>query len=278
MSNKITIQGITLNVEKSVSTEIKNYIQELNNNYQGDVLNDIKNSLVEKLLEITKTRNITQNDLINIKNQIGGTPKSIYKRFFRQQGILGGVAKGISNYFNISVYIPRLIFTFPLIVLGLTILEFILIITISEQLLYLNIPLIFLKNINDGYTFSDLTNFILDRSDWFILSYIAAWIFVPKAKTKNEIAEINGKDIEKEELYLAILNKITYQNSITRNILAKVLFVIASIGIFIFDVLVSILNNIFSSLFFKFLIFSILIWGIFIIISFAITSFLVINL
>jgi phage shock protein PspC (stress-responsive transcriptional regulator) len=261
MSKKITISGVTISTEKKVDTQIKAYFQLLQNNYEGEVLEDVSNSFLEKLFEISKERSVNEGDLENIKQQIGLPQKPIYKRFFRYKGVLGGVAHGIAQYFNIPVVIPRIIFAIPLITLGLFLLESIATYIIPEQLFYLNIPLIFIANVHDGYTFSSLTENILNNSEPFFLIYLAMWIFVPRAKTDNEIAEINGKDIQDDQLYLAILNKVTYNNSLIKKIITKILFVVARIGIFLFDVLVSILNNFFSSLFFQFLLFVIIISG-----------------
>ena len=258
MSKKITISGVTISTEKKVDTQIKAYFQLLQNNYEGEVLEDVSNSFLEKLFEISKERSVNEGDLEKIKQQIGLPQKPIYKRFFRYKGVLGGVAHGIAQYFNIPVFIPRIIFAIPLITLGLFLLEFISIYTIF---IYEIRPLIFITNVQDGYTYSSLTENILNNSEPFFLIYLAMWIFVPRAKTENEIAEINGGYIENDQLYSTILNKVTYNNSLIKKFITKILFVVARIGIFLFDVLVSILNNFFSSLFFQFLLFVIIISG-----------------
>jgi len=258
MSKKITISGVTISTEKKVDTQIKSYFQLLQNNYEGEVLEDVSNSFLEKLFEISKERSVNEGDLEKIKQQIGLPQKPIYKRFFRYKGVLGGVAHGIAQYFNIPVFIPRIIFAIPLITLGLFLLEFISIYTIF---IYEIRPLIFITNVQDGYTYSSLTENILNNSEPFFLIYLAMWIFVPRAKTENEIAEINGGYIENDQLYSTILNKVTYNNSLIKKFITKILFVVARIGIFLFDVLVSILNNFFSSLFFQFLLFVIIISG-----------------
>lgn len=84
-----------------------------------------------------------------------------------EQKVIGGVCSGIAHYFNIAVWIPRLIFALPL-VLGLLKLPF---------------TIIF---------FPVAASF----SSTIVLIYIILWIVVPKAVSASEKLEMNGQRVD----------------------------------------------------------------------------------
>jgi len=84
-----------------------------------------------------------------------------------EQKVIGGVCSGIAHYFNIAVWIPRLIFALPL-VLGL---------------LKLPLTIIF---------FPVAASF----SSTIVLIYIILWIVVPKAVSASEKLEMKGQRVD----------------------------------------------------------------------------------
>jgi phage shock protein PspC (stress-responsive transcriptional regulator) len=92
---------------------------------------------------------------------------NIRKKFFRDRDkkVLGGVAAGLANYFNIPVWIPRLVFLLP-ILSGLT------------------INLIPYLIIGGGV------------GGAFFVTYIILWVVVPYATTPSEKMQMKGEKID----------------------------------------------------------------------------------
>jgi phage shock protein PspC (stress-responsive transcriptional regulator) len=98
------------------------------------------------------------------------------KRLYRNpdEKVLGGVASGLAAYFNIAVWIPRLIFAFPLV---LSILN-----SISHNIFWNFHPF---PSIIFGSFGGSLT-----------LIYFILWIVIPEAKTASEKLEMRGDKID----------------------------------------------------------------------------------
>ena len=97
--------------------------------------------------------------------------QNVQKRFFRNPDskVLGGVAGGLASYFNIPVWIPRLIFLLPLL----------------SGFLADELPFII---IGGGFGGS------------FVLAYLLTWMFVPLASTPTEKMQMRGEKIDIESI------------------------------------------------------------------------------
>lgn len=99
------------------------------------------------------------------------------KRLYRnpEEKVLAGVASGIASYFNIAVWVPRLIFAFPL-VLGI------------------------ISSIFRGAMFFDLDPFpgILFGSfgGTLFVVYAVLWAVIPEAKSASEKLEMRGEKVD----------------------------------------------------------------------------------
>lgn len=95
--------------------------------------------------------------------------KAVARKLYRDadQKAIGGVCSGIAKYFNIAVWIPRLIFVVP-IVLGI---------------FKIPLTLIFFP-------------FIASFSGTMFIIYIILWAVVPKAVTASEKLEMQGKKVD----------------------------------------------------------------------------------
>jgi phage shock protein PspC (stress-responsive transcriptional regulator) len=89
-----------------------------------------------------------------------------------EQKVLGGVCSGLAHYFNIQVWIPRLIFALPFIVGAL-------------------------ENIFNWVHFSGA--FTLPFGTFFLI-YVILWAVVPKAVTASERLEMKGKKVDLESI------------------------------------------------------------------------------
>lgn len=89
-----------------------------------------------------------------------------------EQKVLGGVCSGIAQYFNIQVWIPRLIFAIPFIMGAL-------------------------ESILEWVHFSSV--FSLSLGSWSII-YIILWAVVPKAMTPSEKMEMKGEKVDLESI------------------------------------------------------------------------------
>ena len=111
-------------------------------------------------------------------------PKSmvtnIRKRLFRDSDhrVIGGVASGLAAYFNIEIWIPRIIFCLPLI-LGL------------------------LRSIfrHAWFDFDNTFSFIANGFGGGLTTiYIILWIVLPEARTASEKLEMRGEKIDLESI------------------------------------------------------------------------------
>jgi phage shock protein PspC (stress-responsive transcriptional regulator) len=119
-------------------------------------------------------------------------PKSmvtnIRKRLFRDSDhrVIGGVASGLAAYFNIDVWIPRIIFCLPIIV-GVI------------RSLFRHIWLDF------DNSFSVLAN---GFGGGLTTIYIILWIVLPEARTASEKLEMRGEKIDLESIKNTIKNDL----------------------------------------------------------------------
>ena len=100
-------------------------------------------------------------------------PVAVTRKLYRDadQKVIGGVCSGIAQYFNIAVWIPRLIFALPLIV-GLFEIPF--------TILFFPVAASF--------------------SGTMFLIYIILWVVVPKAITASEKLEMKGQRVDLESI------------------------------------------------------------------------------
>ncbi len=101
------------------------------------------------------------------------SPVAVTRKLYRDadQKVIGGVCSGIAQYFNIAVWIPRLIFAVPLIV-GLFKIPF--------TILFFPVAASF--------------------SGTMFIIYIILWIVVPKAVTASEKLEMKGQRVDLESI------------------------------------------------------------------------------
>ena len=105
---------------------------------------------------------------------------NIRKRLFRDPDhrVIGGVASGLASYFNIEIWIPRVIFCLPLIFGVLK--------TISRHA---------------WFEFGDSFSFIASSFGGGLTTlYIILWIVLPEAKTASEKLEMRGEKIDLESI------------------------------------------------------------------------------
>jgi phage shock protein PspC (stress-responsive transcriptional regulator) len=111
-------------------------------------------------------------------------PKSmannVRKRLYRNpdQRVIGGVASGLAAYFNIEVWIPRLIFALPLIIGFLT--------SIFRHVWF---------DFDKGPVF-----FTGGFGGTLFVTYIILWIVLPEANTASEKLEMRGEKIDIESI------------------------------------------------------------------------------
>jgi phage shock protein PspC (stress-responsive transcriptional regulator) len=101
------------------------------------------------------------------------SPVAVTRKLYRDadQKVIGGVCSGIAQYFNIAVWIPRLIFALPLIV-GLFEIPF--------SIIFFPVAASF--------------------SGTMFLIYIILWVVVPKAVTASEKLEMKGQRVDLESI------------------------------------------------------------------------------
>ena len=97
------------------------------------------------------------------------------RRLYRDadQKVLGGVCSGLSKYFNIPVWLPRLIFVLPIIL------------SVFRNMLHLNF--FFLP-------------FVFTFSGTFFITYLILWAVIPKAITASEKLEMRGEKVDLESI------------------------------------------------------------------------------
>lgn len=116
---------------------------------------------------------------------------AVTRKLYRDpdQKVLGGVCSGLAHYFNIQVWIPRLIFALPFIIGAF-------------------------ESIFDWVHFSGA--FSLPVGTWFLI-YIILWAVVPKAVTASERMEMKGEKIDLE----TIKNKVKEEMSEVKSNLSQ---------------------------------------------------------
>ncbi len=100
------------------------------------------------------------------------SPTAISRKLYRDpdQRVIGGVCSGIAQYFNIAVWIPRLIFVLPLVV------------SFIEKSHFFFFPFI--------YSFSGTV----------VVAYLVLLAVIPKAKTASERMEMKGQKVDLESI------------------------------------------------------------------------------
>ena len=95
------------------------------------------------------------------------------RRLYRDadQKVFGGVCSGIAKYFNIAVWIPRLIFLLPVL-------------------------LSVFKNVIHFFYFPVIFSF----SGTLVLTYLILWAVIPKAITASEKLEMRGEKVDLESI------------------------------------------------------------------------------
>jgi phage shock protein PspC (stress-responsive transcriptional regulator) len=101
------------------------------------------------------------------------SPVAVTRKLYRDadQKVIGGVCSGIAQYFNIAVWIPRLIFALPLVI-GIAKIPF--------TILFFPVAASF--------------------SGTIFLIYIILWIVVPKAVTASEKLDMKGQTVNLESI------------------------------------------------------------------------------
>ncbi|HET9055596.1 MAG TPA: PspC domain-containing protein [Chitinophagaceae bacterium] len=106
------------------------------------------------------------------------TTKVLRKRLYRNPDdkVIGGVASGIAAYFNIEVWIPRVVFALPFI-LG-----------------------IFTSIINDSWWRHGPVIFSGGFGGTLFVAYIILWIVLPLANTASEKLEMRGEKVDLQSI------------------------------------------------------------------------------
>jgi phage shock protein PspC (stress-responsive transcriptional regulator) len=118
---------------------------------------------------------------------------NIRKKFFRnpEGKVLGGVAGGLAAYFNIPVWIPRIIFLLPLI----------------SALFPNELPFII---IGGGF------------GGTFFITYLLIWMFVPLAQTSSEKMQMRGDKIDINSIKASVKEEMNQLKSRSENIGEKI--------------------------------------------------------
>jgi len=111
-----------------------------------------------------------------------GMKSNMRKRLYRNpdQKVIGGVASGISAYFNIPVWVPRVVFALPLII-GIL------------NSIFRNI---WFWGRFDGFPDLLFSGF----GGTLTLIYIILWIVIPEARTASEKLEMRGEKVDLESI------------------------------------------------------------------------------
>lgn len=109
-----------------------------------------------------------------------GMTFNVRRRLYRNPDdkVIGGVCSGIASYFNIGVWIPRLIFTLPFFI------------TILSN--------IFDRGFGPFHDFPDVV--FGSFGGTLIVTYIILWIVVPFATTASEKLEMRGEKVDLESI------------------------------------------------------------------------------
>jgi len=114
---------------------------------------------------------------------------NLKKRMFRNPDgkIIGGVCNGIASYFNIGVWIPRLIFALPLILGAVT--------------------GIFHNVFNNN--FDPFPNILFSGfGGTLFIAYIILWIVVPEALTASDKLEMRGEKVDLESIKASVQGEL----------------------------------------------------------------------
>jgi phage shock protein PspC (stress-responsive transcriptional regulator) len=106
----------------------------------------------------------------------------IRRRLYRNPDnkVIGGVAGGVASYFNIPVWVPRVVFAMPLII-GL-------------------INSVF-RNVWGFWGFDSVPHMVFSGfGGTLTLIYIILWIVIPEAKTASEKLEMKGEKVDLESI------------------------------------------------------------------------------
>ena len=112
------------------------------------------------------------------------------RRLYRNpdQKMVGGVASGLASYFNIAVWIPRLIFALPLVAGILN--------SMFRTAWWW-----------DGN--NDLPDFVFNGfGGTLFLTYIILWIVIPQAKTASEKLEMRGEKIDLKSIKNSVQDEL----------------------------------------------------------------------
>lgn len=101
---------------------------------------------------------------------------NIRKRLFRNpdEKVVAGVASGIAAYFNIAVWIPRIIFAFPLVI---------------------SIIVSIFRNIFGDFDPTPSIVFGSFGSSLFV-AYVILWVVIPEARSASEKLEMRGEKVD----------------------------------------------------------------------------------
>lgn len=104
------------------------------------------------------------------------------RRIFRNpdQKVIGGVASGLAAYFNVAVWVPRLIFAFPLVIGILN--------SVFRRIWWWENDWGFPHFVFNGF------------GGTLFLTYIILWIVIPEAKTASEKLEMRGEKVDLESI------------------------------------------------------------------------------
>jgi len=120
----------------------------------------------------------------------GMETSGIRRRLYRNPDnkVVGGVAGGLSAYFNIAVWIPRVIFAMPLII-GL-------------------INTIF-RNIFGFWGFDSVPHMVFSGfGGTLTFIYIVLWMVIPEAKTASEKLEMRGEKVDLESIKNSVQDEL----------------------------------------------------------------------
>ena len=108
----------------------------------------------------------------------------VRKRLYRNPDdkILGGVCSGIASYFNISVWIPRILFLIPFIS-------------------------IFFRWVHFGFWhYPNFINFSFSPGTFLI--YVILWLVIPEAVTTSEKLEMKGEKVDLESIKNSVVEEM----------------------------------------------------------------------
>ena len=120
-----------------------------------------------------------------------GMQSDIRRRLYRNPDnkVIGGVAGGISSYFNIAVWIPRAIFALPLI---------------------LGVFGSIFRNIWGFWGFDSLPHVLFSGfGGTLTLIYIILWIVIPEANTASEKLEMRGEKVDLESIKNSVQEELS---------------------------------------------------------------------